>query len=115
MALTAIRVNGGTVDLVWTALRPLTQDYSVSAQATGAGWRAQDDGTPALGAIPTLKWIRGMGVTDRHRLVRPADAQGQGALTVSVYDAFTLDPLIVLDDRFLKLGQGQAPQVGIVR
>jgi len=112
MALTAIRVRAGAVDLRWTALRPLTRDYSVSVQVTGPGWRAQDDGTPALGAIPTLKWIRGMQVSDRHRLIRPADAQGQGTLTVSVYDAFTLEPLIVLDDRFLKLGQGQAAHVG---
>jgi hypothetical protein len=112
MALTSVRVQGRTIDLRWTALRPLTRDYSVSVQAIGPGWRAQDDGTPALGAIPTLKWIRGMGMWDRHQLARPEESRGRGMLTVSAYDAFTLEPLIVLDDRFLKLGQGQAPQVG---
>ncbi len=112
MALTGASLQGHTVDLQWLALRPLTRDYSVSVQALGPGWRAQDDGTPALGAIPTLKWIRGIQVRDRHRLTRPEGAKGQGALTVAVYDAFTLEPLIVLDDRFLKLGQGQGPQVG---
>jgi hypothetical protein len=109
-------VQGETlqVDLRWLALRPLTRDYTVSAQLIGQGWRAQDDSTPALGAIPTLKWVQGMVVNDRHRLELPAEASGPASLRVAVYDAFTLEPLTVLDDRLLKLGQGQAVEVATV-
>lgn len=102
------------VDLRWLALRPLRRDYTVSVQLMGQGWRAQDDSTPALGAIPTLKWVRGMVVNDRHRLELPSEASGPASLRVAVYDAFTLEPLTVLDDWLLKLGQGQAVEVGMV-
>jgi hypothetical protein len=118
MALLGARyeVEGETlqVDLRWLALRPLTRDYTVSAQLIGQDWRAQDDSTPALGAIPTLKWVRGLVVNDRHRLQLPAEASGPASLRVAVYDAFTLEPLTVLDDRLLKLGQGQAVEVATV-
>jgi hypothetical protein len=109
-------VKGNTlqVDLRWLALRPLTRDYTVSAQLIGQGWRAQDDSTPALGAIPTLKWVRGMGISDRHRLALPSEASGPASLRVAVYDAFTLEQLMVLDDRLLKLGQGQAAELATV-
>jgi len=66
------------------------------------------------GAIPTLKWLRGTVVTDRHRVTLPPDASGPASLRVAVYDAFTLEPLIVLDDRLLKLGQGQLAELGTV-
>ncbi|MFQ6058139.1 MAG: DUF2723 domain-containing protein [Anaerolineae bacterium] len=102
------------VDLRWLALRPLRRDYTVSVQLMGQGWRAQDDSTPALGAIPTLKWVRGMVVNDRHRLELPSEASGPASLRVAIYDAFTLEPLTVLDDWLLKLGQGQAVEVGMV-
>lgn len=109
-------VEEGTlqVDLRWLALRPLTRDYTVSVQCIGQGWRAQDDSTPALGAIPTLKWVRGMVISDRHRLELPSEASVPASLRVAVYDAFTLEPLTVLDDRLLRLGQGQAAEVAMV-
>jgi hypothetical protein len=117
LALTRAEVTpaqpGGqaVVDLEFVGLRPLTRDYSVSVQVPG--WAAQSDGTPALGAIPTLKWIRGTQVADRHRLTIPADA-GTSSVTVTVYDAFTLEPLVVLDDRALKAGEGTRVTVGEV-
>jgi len=102
------------VDLRWEGLRPLVHDYSVSVQLVGQGWRAQDDSTPALGAIPTLKWLPGTTITDRHRVKLPANASGPASLRVSVYDAFTLESLVILDDRLLKLGQGQSAELGTV-
>jgi hypothetical protein len=84
------------------ALRPLTRDYSVSA---GLG-DARTDGTPALGAIPTLKWLRGWQVVDPHTLSPQSSAEPEGGRTVAVYDAFTLRPLNVLDERLVREGQG---------
>ena len=101
-----------TVALDWLALRPLSRDYSVSVKARGPGWSAQSDGTPAGGAIPTLKWTAGMRVPDRRVLRLPQDAPGPITVTVSVYDAFTGAPLGVRDDRLLKLGQGEEAVLG---
>jgi hypothetical protein len=90
------------------ALRPLVHDYSVSLgfENTTDGWEVKSDGTPALGAIPTLKWLRGWQVEDSRRLTVPQDAGGPGTLTLSVYEAFTLEPLQVLDERLVREGQG---------
>ena len=101
-------------DLTWLSLRPLLRDYTVSVQLRGDGWRAQHDGTPALGAIPTLKWIRGTQVTDRHRIRLPEDATGRAEVQISVYDAFTQMRLGVLDARLQRAGQGQAAVIGEV-
>ncbi len=100
------------VNLDWLALRPLSRDYSVSVKARGPGWSAQSDGTPAGGAIPTLKWTAGMRVPDRRVLRLPQDAPGPINVTVSVYDAFTGALLGVRDDRLLKLGQGEEAVIG---
>jgi 4-amino-4-deoxy-L-arabinose transferase-like glycosyltransferase len=105
--------NEALVELEWLGLKPLVRDYTVSVQLLGeSGWRAQDDGTPALGAIPTLKWIRGTRVVDRHRIELPQRAAGPANIQISVYDAFTQTPLSVLDDRFQRAGQGQAAVIG---
>ncbi|MHB0857413.1 MAG: glycosyltransferase family 117 protein [Anaerolineae bacterium] len=90
------------------ALRPLVKDYSVSMGLRGeAGWEVKSDGTPALGAIPTLKWIRGWQVADQHTLTVPEDVSARTAtLTLEVYDAFTLESLQVLDERLAQQGQG---------
>jgi hypothetical protein len=102
--------------LTFVGTRALTRDYTVSATLRGeAGtWQTQHDGTPALGAIPTLKWIRGITVRDEHDLPLPADAAGRGVLRLTVYNAFTLQPLPVLDERFARLGQGTQLELGIV-
>ena len=94
------------LELDWLAQRALVRDYSVSLQIQGEGWQAQHDGTPALGAVPTLKWLAGWRVRDRHRLEIPASAAGSARLRLAVYDAFTLAPLQVGDDRLARLGQG---------
>jgi len=60
-----------------------------------------------MGAIPTLKWLRGWHVRDPHNVGVDAAAPGGAAiLRVAVYDAFTLEPLAVLDERLVRQGQG---------
>jgi hypothetical protein len=95
------------------ALRPLTWDDSVSVGFRGESWEVKDDGTPALGAIPTLKWLTGWLVDDPRTLTLESVPSGaRGELTLSVYDAFTLQPLHVLDDRLVRDGQGTELRLG---
>lgn len=102
--------------LTFLAAKPITHDYSVSVSIVGKdnSWRAQHDGTPALGAIPTLKWIRGVTVWDEHDLFLPTPAAGRGMLYLTVYDAFTMRTLPVLDERLARLGQGTQIALGTV-
>lgn len=103
--------------LNFLTLRPLLADYSMSFGVTrpDVGWEQKSDGTPALGAIPTLKWVRGWRVTDPRRITLLADApRGEATLTLTVYDAFTLQPLSVLDERLVRQGQGTTLHVGAV-
>lgn len=99
------------------SLRPLMTDYAVSVGLANrsAGWEGKSDSTPALGAIPTLKWVRGWVISDPHAITVPTSAPpGTAAATLTVYDAFTLEPLGVLDERLVRLGQGTALQLGQV-
>jgi len=100
------------VDLVWLSEWAHVGDYTVSAQihAADGTWAAQHDGTPALGAIPTLKWLPGMTVRDRHRMRLPRDVavrETPYTVTVGVYDAFSLEPLPVTRGDLVAAGQGQ--------
>jgi hypothetical protein len=112
----AVRRNGDqlVVDLTWRAdATAAASDYTISVQAHGDGWSAQDDGTPAMGAIPTLKWLPGMVIHDRHRLQLPAGLPLDAPfhVTVGAYDAFSLEPLPVTDAERVRQGQGQAAEV----
>jgi hypothetical protein len=94
------------VDLQWQALRPLTADWVVSVQARGDGWQAQHDFIPAGGSIPTLKWIPGYTLHDRHRIPLPANADPSTAhLTLTVYDHFSGQVLPLGDWRLTQAGQ----------
>lgn len=97
-----------TLDQVLHADRPVLHDYVLSTRLIGlAGdgpewaWWNLVDGIPGLGGVPTLKWIHNSTVLSPHRLtVDPAATDGQaitGALTI--YDAFTNQPLPILDER----------------
>ena len=88
--------------------RAITNDYrvSLSLYAQNGSRFAQQDSVPAMGAIPTLKWVWGWSVTDPHVLEIPVDASGQATLRMTVYDAFTQRPLAILDDRLVRAGQG---------
>ncbi|HEY1408989.1 MAG TPA: hypothetical protein VF434_08610, partial [Promineifilum sp.] len=96
------------VDQELRSSRPINRDHVVSVRLIGlepesdqwAWWDLQDS-IPAMGAIPTLKWIRGSFVRSPHRLTvneaAPPEQELTGALTL--YDAFTNRPLPILDDR----------------
>jgi len=102
---------------------PVLSDQVVSMRLIGFEedgyhwrWWDLDDTIPAMGAIPTLKWIAGSGVTSPHFVTIdesaiPAQEIG-GALTL--YDAFTGRVLPILDNRlageigWIPLNQRQA-------
>jgi len=103
------RLPGDTVrvELHLVAKKPILHDYVVSVRLTDEAGRllSQDDAVPALGTIPTLKWIRGSSISDVHFVPVPAGAQaGPLKLSLIIYDAFTMRKLGVLDDRLAKLG-----------
>lgn len=98
------------VDLDWLADRPVTDDLVVKVDLVGENysWRAQSDSIPAGGAIPTLKWIPGIPIHDRHRLTVPVGAvfnrEAEAAFQLAVYDHFTQRNLPILDSRLAALG-----------
>jgi len=90
---------------------PVLRDQAVSVRLIGFAeggrewaWWDLDDAIPAMGAIPTLKWIEGSVVQSPHFItVDPVAAPGDevgGALTM--YDAFTGRTLPLLDGRLLR-------------
>jgi len=102
---TAKTVAGETVvvDVTLVALRPLMTDDATSVRLVdGQGrWLATHDTQPALGAVPTLKWIQGSRVVDRHLLPLPQDfAGGEVRATFVAYERFRMTPLPALDGRF---------------
>lgn len=117
-------VSNQTVSLPqhFVSNQPLTRDLVVSVrligyEADGFNWAWWDlnDSIPAMGAIPTLKWIEGSHVRDPHTLtVDPAARPGQtiGA-TLRLYDAFSNRPLPILDERITS--ERQLPWVPLGR
>jgi hypothetical protein len=102
------------VALRFLGLRPIVRDYVVSVGARGDRPVAHvSDSVPAIGAIPTFKWIRGSLVTDVHLILPQADAVGEVYLTLGVYDAFTSEALPPLDERIARLGLSYVPLGGI--
>jgi hypothetical protein len=99
-------------DLRLVATRPLLRDRIISVSLVGLkpdgseAWRASpSDGVPALGAIPTFKWIHGSTVLDRHRLTVPGDVpDGLANTWLRVYDHYTQAILPPLDPRLLRQG-----------
>lgn len=96
------------IDQEFHSARPINRDYVVSVRLIGLepdgvhwAWWDLSDSVPAMGAIPTLKWIAGSFVRSPHRVsVAETAAPGQaltGALTL--YDSFTNQPLAILDER----------------
>jgi hypothetical protein len=97
-----------TLDQEFHSGRPINRDYVVSVRLIGlepdgfhwAWWDLQDS-IPALGAIPTLKWVEGSFVRSPHQVTVAPDAPPGQALTgaLTLYDAFTNRPLPILDER----------------
>ncbi len=104
----ALRAGGSVrVDLTFLSPRPLLEDDVVKVDMIGEGWgwRAQSDHVPATGAVPTLKWLWGSRVADRHRLTVPADVSTTAAWAeLIVYDHFTGERLPILDPELAELG-----------
>ena len=98
-----------TLGLRFLSMRPLERDYVVSTPLTGLNpdgtwaWRSADDTVdtvPALGAIPTLKWIHGSAIFDPHNVTIPGNAPPVPVTSsLVIYDHFTQAPLPPLDER----------------
>ncbi len=96
------------IDQEFHSARPINRDYVISVRLIGletdgvhwAWWDLQDS-IPAMGAIPTLKWIAGSFVRSPHRLTAATTATPGQTLTgaLTIYDAFTNRPLPILDER----------------
>lgn len=100
-----------TLSQTFHATRPVLRDLGISVRLLGFepdgvtwAWRtpdAADNDIPALGGIPTLKWIAGSTIYHPRTLaIDPAAYAGQqiGGL-VRPYDVFTNRPLPILDER----------------
>ncbi len=88
--------------------RPIFSDIVVSVRLVGFeddgfhwSWWDLDDNVPAMGAIPTLKWIGGSAVRDPHWLIVDEEAwSGQSVSPLlRLYDAFTGRSVPILDER----------------
>lgn len=88
--------------------RPINRDYVVSVRLIGLepdgvhwAWWDLRDSIPAMGAIPTLKWVEGSFVRSPHRMTVAESAGSNQALTgaLILYDAFTNRQLPILDER----------------
>lgn len=96
------------VDVVLHSDRAIRRDTVVSVRLMGLqpdgvswAWWDLEDSVPAMGAIPTLKWIDGSSVRSPARPVVQTAAEAGQALTgaLTLYDAFTNRPLPILDER----------------
>lgn len=90
------------VDVALLGLRALTDDIATSVRLTDEAGRylGAHDCQPALSTVPTLKWIGGSRVRDRHLISIPADWTGGSVrATLVAYERFRMTPLLPLDDR----------------
>ncbi len=96
------------LDQHFTASRPVLRDLIVSLRLVGYeddgfhwNWWDLEDGVPAMGAIPTLKWIGGSAVRDPSWPTISESAWPGQAIEplLRLYDAFTGRPLSILDER----------------
>lgn len=88
--------------------KPINRDYVVSVrliglEADGVHWAWWDlqDSIPAMGAIPTLKWVGGSFVRSPHRVTAADSAVPDQSIAcaLTLYDSFTNRPLPILDER----------------
>jgi hypothetical protein len=92
------RAGHTVLTLTWRTTRPLVNDYGISARLRDAEGRprAIHDSQPALGALPTLKWVaRNCRVRDPHPFAA-SEATAPGAAqrgAVTVYERFRMTPL----------------------
>jgi hypothetical protein len=104
-----IRVGEGQIryELRFLARRTVLRDQTVSLRLAAPGWPTtlQQDGIPALGALPTLKWVWGSAIVDRRLVAAPPEpAAGTVQAQMLLYDAFTQRTLPILDSRLAQMG-----------
>lgn len=115
---------GGTVDQLpnlvpeqkvvleqqFASRQTILRDWVVSVRLAGLepdgfswAWTDLSDQVPALGAIPTLKWVNGCRISDPHLLTISSNIQPNQAITgmLRLYDAFSQHPLPILDSRII--------------
>jgi hypothetical protein len=107
--------------------RPVLRDHAVSVRLIGFeedgfhwSWWDLDDSIPAMGAIPTLKWIGGSQVRSPHFVTVDENATGGQQIggALNLYDAFTGRRLPILDERltaeygWVPLGQTAVEEYG---
>jgi len=92
----AVSRSGGAppvlkVRLEWLALGTPVSDYRVYVHLVcGETLRAQHDGVPAQGRLPTTGWVEGQWITDEHEI--PLDesvACASPELRIGLYDPLT--------------------------
>ncbi len=95
------------VALKFIGLRPIVRDYVISISVHGTNAVIPpSDWVPALGAIPTFKWVRASRVTDVHLIDLPPEAGGKAEIALGIYDAFANHrALLPLDERLMRLGR----------
>ena len=95
-AETAERGGQLVLDLNWRSLRPLVGDYAISTRLLDVDGNVLGfhDTQPALGALPTLKWVvRGADILDTHPFALQESAPVKAS--VVVYERFRSSPLPV--------------------
>jgi hypothetical protein len=100
----------GVLLLEWSALADGTRDYHVFVHLLcGGALRAQHDGPPAEGRLPTGGWVRGQQVRDVHALPLEGPSCPEPALLVGLYDPLSGERLRTAagaDGVLLPLGEG---------
>ena len=96
-------IPGGTLDLTlqWTALAPLTEDYTLFLQVLDANDRlvGQVDAWPLQGTLPTSQWQPGQTITDPYTIHLDGDLlPGDYRLLVGWYLLADLRRLPVLNE-----------------
>jgi hypothetical protein len=106
-----------TLNQAFRSGRPVNRDLVVSVRLIGLepdgfhwAWWDLQDAVPAMGGIPTLKWVEGSRVRSPHRVTVSPDAPPGQTLTgaLTLYDSFTRRPLPILDER-ITAGQPWIP------
>lgn len=109
-------VAGATVDvtLYWRSLARIGAPYTIFVHLVDAqsAVRAQHDGEPVSGSVPTTSWLPGEVIADRHTLILPANLPGGAyVLFAGLYDSGSLVRIPV---RGPTREQGDAVELGLV-
>ena len=100
----------------FVATRPIQRDLGVAVRLVGYevdnftwAWLNPDadNDIPAMGGIPTLKWVQGSAVNHPRRLTvseKATAGQTVGGF-LRIYDVFTNRPLPILDERYTADGR----------